>query len=195
MGPTWGPSGADRTQVGPMLAPWTLLCGTVGRDSRAWPTMEIVYSTVFMIVYDLMLFFLKSRYNLYNVSSQVTFALIAWPRYIDIQRDKDLFSDLLCKTKYFPVSECTMVFWYVFWFATSYRCRLYSPCKLIKMNRLLTIITKRRTNIVASNLKCDMPHVKCNPRLICIVSALLGIAILWSHRICHFIYGNITGTG
>ena len=28
MGPTWGPSGADRTQVGPMLAPWTLLSGT-----------------------------------------------------------------------------------------------------------------------------------------------------------------------
>ena len=25
MGPAWGPSGADRTQVGPMLAPWTLL--------------------------------------------------------------------------------------------------------------------------------------------------------------------------
>ena len=24
MGPTWGPSGANRTQVGPMLAPWTL---------------------------------------------------------------------------------------------------------------------------------------------------------------------------
>ena len=28
MRPTWGPSGADRTQVGPMLAPWTLLYGT-----------------------------------------------------------------------------------------------------------------------------------------------------------------------
>ena len=28
MGPTWGPSGADRTQVDPMLAPWTLLSGT-----------------------------------------------------------------------------------------------------------------------------------------------------------------------
>ena len=27
MGPTWGPSGADRTQVGPILAPWTLLAG------------------------------------------------------------------------------------------------------------------------------------------------------------------------
>ena len=29
MGPTWGPSGADRTQVGPMFAPWILLSGTV----------------------------------------------------------------------------------------------------------------------------------------------------------------------
>ena len=27
MGPTWGLSGADRTKVGPMLAPWTLLSG------------------------------------------------------------------------------------------------------------------------------------------------------------------------
>ena len=27
MGPTWGPSGVVRTQVGPMLAPWTFLSG------------------------------------------------------------------------------------------------------------------------------------------------------------------------
>ena len=27
MGPTWSPSGGARTQVGPMLAPWTLLSG------------------------------------------------------------------------------------------------------------------------------------------------------------------------
>ena len=27
MGPTWSPSGANRTQVGPMMAPWTLLSG------------------------------------------------------------------------------------------------------------------------------------------------------------------------
>ena len=27
MGPTWGPSGADRTQVFPILAPWNLLSG------------------------------------------------------------------------------------------------------------------------------------------------------------------------
>ena len=29
MGPTWGPSGADRTQVGPLLAPRTLLSGAI----------------------------------------------------------------------------------------------------------------------------------------------------------------------
>ena len=29
MGPIWDPSGADRTQVGPMLVPWTLLSGTI----------------------------------------------------------------------------------------------------------------------------------------------------------------------
>ena len=31
MGPTWGPSGADMTQVGPRWAPWTLLSGSSGR--------------------------------------------------------------------------------------------------------------------------------------------------------------------
>ena len=29
MGPTWGPSGSCRPQMGPMLAPWTLLSGYV----------------------------------------------------------------------------------------------------------------------------------------------------------------------
>ena len=27
MGPTWGPPGSDRTQMGTVLAPWTLLSG------------------------------------------------------------------------------------------------------------------------------------------------------------------------
>ena len=29
MGPTWGPSGDNRTQVGPKLAPWSLISGYV----------------------------------------------------------------------------------------------------------------------------------------------------------------------
>ena len=34
MGPTWGPSGADRTQLDPMLTPWTLLSGLLRNQFR-----------------------------------------------------------------------------------------------------------------------------------------------------------------
>ena len=50
MGPTWGPSGADRSQVGPMLAPWTLLSGLLnlwehpcGPDGK-WPWCCCTYT-------------------------------------------------------------------------------------------------------------------------------------------------------
>ena len=33
MGPTWGPPGSCRPQMGPMLAPWTLLSGTISLAS------------------------------------------------------------------------------------------------------------------------------------------------------------------
>ena len=37
MGPTWGPSGAGRTQVGPMFAPWILLSGNCSITSMRGP--------------------------------------------------------------------------------------------------------------------------------------------------------------
>ena len=33
MGPTWGPPGSCRSQMGPMLVPWTLLSGYISRNS------------------------------------------------------------------------------------------------------------------------------------------------------------------
>ena len=37
MGPTWGPPGSCRPQIGPMLAPWTLLSGyALHGDGVAW---------------------------------------------------------------------------------------------------------------------------------------------------------------
>ena len=33
IGPTWGPPGSCRTQMGPMLAPWTLLSGAIRHNS------------------------------------------------------------------------------------------------------------------------------------------------------------------
>ena len=42
MGPTWDPPGADRTQVGPMLAPWTLLSGYIQTgDLKAWARIRV----------------------------------------------------------------------------------------------------------------------------------------------------------
>ena len=41
--PTWGPSGADRTQVGPMLAPWTLLSGWYFSSCRA--SVSVLFET------------------------------------------------------------------------------------------------------------------------------------------------------
>ena len=48
MGPTWGPSGDDRTQVGLMLAPWTLLSGIL----NAWAaTLSVLYSMMWSHTY------------------------------------------------------------------------------------------------------------------------------------------------
>ena len=42
MGPKWGPSGADRTQVGPMLASWTLLSGIMSLDHNKSNTIGLL---------------------------------------------------------------------------------------------------------------------------------------------------------
>ena len=46
MGPTWGPSGTDRTQVGPMLAPWTLLSGIQGHWGQGVGTGGCLMTTL-----------------------------------------------------------------------------------------------------------------------------------------------------
>ena len=43
MRPTWGPSGLYRPQMGPMLAPWTLLSGAVSLyDKIGWDKLSLV---------------------------------------------------------------------------------------------------------------------------------------------------------
>ena len=46
MGPIWGPSRADRTQVGPMLAPWTLLSGIVSQITN---NSTVLFNSVFKL--------------------------------------------------------------------------------------------------------------------------------------------------
>ena len=39
MWPTWGPSGSCRSQMGPVLTPWTLLSGTTGREQKPFNSL------------------------------------------------------------------------------------------------------------------------------------------------------------
>ena len=49
MGPTWGPSGADRTQVGPMLAPWNL-SGTLN-TLPSWVSCAVLIVKIWEKIY------------------------------------------------------------------------------------------------------------------------------------------------
>ena len=51
MGPTWGPSGADRTQVDPMLPPWTLP-SHLGNNSMQHTTLPPLASNMHNPVYS-----------------------------------------------------------------------------------------------------------------------------------------------
>ena len=59
MGPTWGPPGSCRPQMGPMLAPWTLLSGSVFpihlclvkmMTSHAWCRVRLVTKIILKII-------------------------------------------------------------------------------------------------------------------------------------------------
>ena len=55
MGPTWGPPGSCRPQIGPMLAPWTLLSGGIHYDARVWkPFHQYIPLTKDRLVWDAM---------------------------------------------------------------------------------------------------------------------------------------------
>ena len=42
LGQTWGPSGADRTQVGPMMTPWTLLSWMISVPYKEYPKHFVI---------------------------------------------------------------------------------------------------------------------------------------------------------
>ena len=62
VGPTWNPSGADRFQVGPMLAPWTLLSDVLFR-------LSVKGGAIFNSPIQLKLpFAVFRKWNLYDIS-------------------------------------------------------------------------------------------------------------------------------
>ena len=60
MGSTWGPSGADRSQVGPKLAPWTLLFGIL--SFHAFPNVIQSVEKISMIFPSVFKLLIKKSY-------------------------------------------------------------------------------------------------------------------------------------
>ena len=64
MRPTWGPPGADRTQVGPMLAPWILLSGSL----RLTQNGKHHADNIFDCIMEMVVFLIKFHRNLFPVN-------------------------------------------------------------------------------------------------------------------------------
>ena len=87
--PTWGPSGADRTQVGPMLAPWTLLSGM---RCMSWCAPIEVIATLmypdFIVIWIINYFDSgwSPRWRVFTQNNAIDVKIILWtfPRKSDI---------------------------------------------------------------------------------------------------------------
>ena len=65
MGPTWDPYGADRTQVGPILAPWTLLFGYF-KSEPVWKCLIFVEIQDSLHINYLIIY--NTSWNMWNTS-------------------------------------------------------------------------------------------------------------------------------
>ena len=78
MGPTWGPPGADRTQLGPMWATWTLLSGYWRKSSRSEWVFDKTWTHVKQGHPSLQLFYVyaidlySTRRRFYNLLHRIT---------------------------------------------------------------------------------------------------------------------------
>ena len=70
MGRTWGPSGANRTQVDPMLAPWTLPSGDSKVIVTIFDSFALMWVHISSSMYSIWLQFSKLRYTYAQCNSQ-----------------------------------------------------------------------------------------------------------------------------
>ena len=78
MGPILGPSGAARTQVGPMLAPWTLLSGYISQWNGSLLTLVI---TCHLFGANPLSKPMRAYNKLYPMESLLTYCLLETPLY------------------------------------------------------------------------------------------------------------------
>ena len=97
MGPIWGPSGADRTQVGPRLAPWTLLSGIASichkREIESHKHVEVLLNVFYCV--SVILFFIvhnlvRYDYVLHPRYLNLRFFFLGYPVHTCVQRCNDI---------------------------------------------------------------------------------------------------------
>ena len=85
MGPTWGPSGTDMTQVGLMLAPWTLLSAAIWENETAWSVLMIGYCSKHsrnVLMYD------RAQWNENTVYMCIPWTHLVKPAFIQWNTDR-----------------------------------------------------------------------------------------------------------
>ena len=81
MRPTWGPPGADRSQVGPMLAPWILLSGIFYTMDLSISVMSIasdhfyLYTTCRFVSF---IHFIPEQKKCYNEIKRLAKIILGW---------------------------------------------------------------------------------------------------------------------
>ena len=127
MGPTWGPSGADRTQVGPMLAPWTLLSGCAGHVRIPFAHETVVRTRQLFTRYSLLDWFVP-RYGTDEKSH--------WHPSTDCQEWKNWIYFIIVRYKIlaFTLHFHTVSLSLNYWFTNSLLRILYNILQLLFAN-------------------------------------------------------------
>ena len=118
--PTWGPSGAERTQVGPMLASWTLLSGII--NVNAWSATDLHKNTMVILV---RYWFGETAQQRKTWFSRYYLINVTFRRYIDIYINSRNNTD-----RYIKYNETRIYFEQIssVWLRA---CHLFSASKLV----------------------------------------------------------------
>ena len=96
MGPTWGPPGSCRPQLGPMLAPWTLLLGI------SWKSIPLIMScSQLWNNYSVTRSFINHWYGYYGMMYSINYAMFkstTYQLYAKIDNLRDVIICLCLKT-------------------------------------------------------------------------------------------------
>ena len=95
IGPTWGPYGADRTQVGPMLAPWTSLFGM----THYWTSVRSIYQSPWLpskssVLHSFGVFVCLSRKQLPNLQNCLCWVVLISYTLTLALRHRDVHTDV-----------------------------------------------------------------------------------------------------